>query len=405
MADGDCVGEEELRGLLRGELPDAVAGGITRHIEACPRCEEAARRLDAETEPFVSCLRLALRRRERPADPSTGTMRQDTPKEEQRTVATGEGRRPAVAGYEVLGELGRGGMSVVYKARQAHPARLVALKVLLAGGHAGPQQQARFLAEGDALARLQHPNIVQVFEVGQCDGVPWLALEYMAGGSLMHRLAGIPQPAREAAALVQVLARAVQHAHAQGVIHRDLKPANVLLTEEGTPKIADFGLAKQERPELTPTGAILGTPSYMAPEQAEAKKDVGPAVDVYALGAILYELLTGRPPFRGATVLETLEQVRTQEPVPPSQLQPGTPRDLGTICLKCLQKEPAKRYAGAQELADDLRRFLDGRPILARPVGPLGRAGRWARRNPGWAAMFGSVAALLLTTATVAVSL
>jgi serine/threonine protein kinase len=262
------------------------------------------------------------------------------------------------------------------------------------------------VGEADALARLQHPHIVQVFEAGRHEGTPFLVLEYMGGGNLGQKLAGVPRPARVAAELVEGLARAVHHAHGQGVIHRDLKPANVLLTEDGTPKIADFGLAKQERPDLTATGAILGTPSYMAPEQAAGDSRLtGPAADTYALGAILYELLTGRPPFRAATVLETLEQVRHQEPVAPHQLRPATPRDLSTICLKCLQKESARRYAGAGALAEDPRRFREGRPILARPVGPGGRAWHWTRRNPGWATMFASVAALLVTIAVVATAL
>jgi hypothetical protein len=218
----------------------------------------------------------------------------------------------------------------------------------------------------------------------------------------------MPQPPRQAATLVEALARAVHYAHEHGVVHRDLKPANVLLTAEGTPKIADFGLARLEQPQqgeaagLTASGAIVGTPSYMAPEQAAGRtREVGPAADVYALGAILYELLTGRPPFRAATVLETLEQVVHQEPVPPGQLQGGTPRDLGTVCLKCLHKEAQKRYASASDLADDLQRFLAGRPIQARPVGAGERVWRWARRNPGWATMFGTAAALLVTVAAV----
>jgi WD40 repeat protein len=317
-------------------------------------------------------------------------------------------------------------MSVVYQARQHHPGRVVALKVLLAGGHAGAERRARFLAEADAIARLQHPHIVQIFEVGEHDGLPFLALEYVEGGSLAQRLGGAPLPPRPAAALLEPLARAVQHAHDRGIVHRDLKPANILLAFSGRsqggadeaakappcerplneviPKITDFGLARHERPELTASGAVLGTPSYMAPEQAAGDNPaVGRAADIHALGAILYELLTGRPPFRGATALETLEQVRTQEPVAPSQLQTRTPRDLGTICLKCLQKEPGRRYASAEELADDLRRFLDGRPIRARPAGKLERAWRWGRRNPALALLTASVSVLALVTVAVSV--
>ena len=236
---------------------------------------------------------------------------------------------------------------------------------------------------------MQHPNIVQVYEVGEHEGKPFFSLEFCGGGSLEKKLNGTPLPAREAAALVETLARAMQAAHEQHVIHRDLKPANVLLAEDGTPKITDFGLAKKlDEAGQTQSGAIMGTPSYMAPEQAGGKSgEIGPAADVYALGAILYECLTGRPPFKAATALDTILQVVSDEPVPPSQLQTKTPRDLETICLKCLHKEARKRYATARELADDLRRFLDGEPIRARPVGRVERAAKWVKRNPVVAAL------------------
>jgi WD40 repeat protein/tRNA A-37 threonylcarbamoyl transferase component Bud32 len=302
-----------------------------------------------------------------------------------------------ISGYEVLEELGRGGMSVVYKARQTHPGRFVALKMMLHGGHAGPERQARLLAEADAVARLEHQGIVGVYEVGRHDGVPFLALEFIDGGTLSQRTAGEPQPPRRAAELVEKIARSMDYAHSRGVVHRDLKPSNILLTSDGQPKITDFGLAKHERPELTATGALLGTPSYMAPEQAAGDKcPASPVTDVYALGTILYELITGRPPFRGATTLETLEQVRTQEVVAPIQLQARTPTDLNTICLKCLHKEPHRRYATAGELADELKRYLEGKPVRARPVGTAERVWRWSRRNPAWAAMLATVATLLL---------
>ncbi len=303
---------------------------------------------------------------------------------------------PGAAGYEILGELGRGGMGVVYKARQTKLKRLVALKMILGGTHAGGQELARFRSEAEAVARLQHPNIVQVYEVGERDGCPFFSLEYIDGGSLAGKLDGTPQQPRAAAKLVETLARAMQSAHQHGIIHRDLKPANVLLTADGIPKITDFGLAKQLDTESSQTqsGAIMGTPSYMAPEQAEGRiKEIGTAADVYALGAILYELLGGRPPFKGATVVDTLEQVRSQEPVSPRRLQPGLARDLETICLKCLHKDPARRYASALDLADDLRRFLEDKPIVARPVGAADRAWRWCRRNP---VLAGLVAACIL---------
>jgi tetratricopeptide (TPR) repeat protein len=311
------------------------------------------------------------------------------------SAADGPRLRGHIPGYEILGELGRGGMGVVYKARQVSLKRFVALKMILAGSHAGADQRARFRTEAEAVARLQHPNIVQVYEVGEYDGLPFLALEFVDGASLARRLGGTPLPPRTAAELVERLAHAVHAAHQAGIVHRDLKPGNVLLAEDGTPKVTDFGLAKQTDAEgVTASTAILGTPSYMAPEQAEGKaRQVGPLADVYALGAILYETLTGRAPFRGATLVETLGMVRTREPVPPSQVRRPVPHDLETICLKCLQKEPAKRYPSAFALAEDLRRFLNGEPVAARPIGRAERLWRLCRRNP---VVSGLSAALLL---------
>jgi formylglycine-generating enzyme required for sulfatase activity len=310
------------------------------------------------------------------------------------------GPRLSVAGYEVLEELGRGAMGVVYKARQVPLNRLVALKMILAGDYAGEAERRRFRTEAEAVARLRHPNIVQIHEVGEQDGKPFCALELCEGGSLDKKLGGTPVQPREAAGLVETLARAVQAAHAAGIVHRDLKPANVLLAGDDTLKVTDFGLAKKldAASGQTASGAILGTPSYMAPEQAGGKsKEVGPAADVYALGAILYECLTGRPPFKAATALDTLLLVLSEEPVPVRQLQPKVPLDLETICLKCLHKEPARRYASAAALAEDLRRFLAGEPIAARPAGWWERGWKWAKRRPTAAALsLVSVAALLV---------
>jgi tRNA A-37 threonylcarbamoyl transferase component Bud32 len=325
-----------------------------------------------------------------------------------RRPAGAKSERPSVAGYEILGELGRGGMGVVYKARQLGLHRIVALKMVLTGIHTSPKDLARFRAEAAVIARLQHPNIVQIFDVGEAAGRPYLVLEFVAGGSLADHLQRTPQPAGPAAHLVETLARAIHAAHANGVIHRDLKPANILLEGSAargqsaagtsaltpaflTPKITDFGVAKcagrdGEPPDVrgsTVTGELLGTPHYMAPEQAMVpRQPVGPAADVYALGAILYELLTGRPPFVGETPLATVLQVLNNEPVAVTSLQPNVPRDLETICLNCLRKEPEKRYGSALDLAEDLRRFLRDEPIRARHVRAAEKLWRCVRRHP-----------------------
>jgi tetratricopeptide (TPR) repeat protein/predicted Ser/Thr protein kinase len=309
---------------------------------------------------------------------------------------------PHLPGYDILEVLGRGGMGCVYKARHRGLERIVALKML----HPGIDNQlvTRFEAEARAVAGVQHPNIAQVFEAGRIDGQPYYALEFVEGGSLAQRLAGKPLPPDEAAALVEQVARAIQVCHEKGVLHRDLKPANILLARDGTPRVVDFGLAKRlgSGAGLTQTGEILGTPSYMAPEQASGVvRQLGPAVDVYALGAVLYELLTGRPPFQGIDALQILALVVSMDPIQPRRLQPGVPRDLETICLKCLEKAPKRRYASARDLADDLRSFRDGRPIRARPVRAWERAVKWARRRPAAAALV-IVAALLIFVTLVA---
>ena len=307
---------------------------------------------------------------------------------------------PSLPGYELLGELGRGGMGVVYLARNTRLGRLCALKMISAGEFANPEVAARFLAEATTVARLRHPHIVQIYHIGDHAGRPFFELEHVEGGSLAARLDGTPWPPRDAARLTETLSIAMQEAHRGGIVHRDLKPGNILMTAEGNPKIADFGLAKLlgGGSDLTGIESILGTPSYMSPEQASGHaKEVGPSCDVYALGAILYELLTGRPPFKGANIFETVEQVKSTEPVAPSRLQPGLPRDLETICLTCLQKEPVRRYASAAALADDLQRYLAGEPIHARRSGMAEQAWKWCRRNPTRALLTGVSGVLLIT--------
>lgn len=324
---------------------------------------------------------------------------------------------PSIPGYEMLGDLGRGGMGVVYKARQVGLNRLVALKMIKGGEFANEEERARFHAEAEAVARLQHPNVVQIHEVGEVGGNPYFSLEFCEGGSLANHLNGTPLPPKSAASLVETLAGAMHAAHQKGIVHRDLKPANILLSAEQkelsaeshslstqlsalstfVPKVTDFGLAKKlDQVGQTASGAVMGTPSYMAPQQAAGKtKDLGPAIDIYALGAILYELMTGRPPFKAATPVETILQVLEEEPVPPSRLQPKLPRDLETICLKCLDKEPPKRYSSAAALAADLHRFQADEPIAARPAGAFERGWRWCRRKPVVAALTATVALVM----------
>jgi eukaryotic-like serine/threonine-protein kinase len=305
---------------------------------------------------------------------------------------------PEIPGYDVEALLGRGGMGVVYKARHRRLKRLVALKMLIAGAHAGPAEKARFQREAEAVANLRHANIVAVFDVGDHEGCPYFTMELVEGGSLAQALAGMPQTAGQAAAVLIAVSEAVQVAHDAGIVHRDLKPANILLTADGAPKVADFGLARhfEGAPDLTWSGVRIGTPSYMAPEQVIGKTgSIGPAADIYALGALLYEMLTGRPPFRGESATDTQRQIVYDEPVLPSRLNPKVPRDLETICLKCLSKEPQRRYTSAAALGDDLRRFEEGRPIQARPVSWGERSWRWCRRNPTGTALLVTALALV----------
>jgi serine/threonine protein kinase/WD40 repeat protein len=394
-----CPSSEQLRQLLADDLSAVERQRIESHVEGCAACQEMLEELNGEPtfrgalpegypedwsrhEPDSALLRQL---REVQASPAAGRGG------EQTVHAPGGGavsscaeNWPRIPGYEVLGVLGRGGMAVVYHARHRALNRPVALKMIQTSAPTDAVALARFRTEAEAIARLQHPHVVQIYEVGEHDGLPYLALEFVAGGSLANKIEGTPLPARQAAQLVAVSAGAIHAAHQRGLIHRDLKPANVLLTAEGTPKVSDFGLAKLTDGGSGPTatGEVLGTPSYMAPEQAEGKGwAVGPATDVYALGAILYELLTGRPPFRAATALETLRQVVQEEPVPPRRINRAIPAELETIVGKAMEKTPADRYATAQELADDLRRFQEDKSIWAKRATWWHRLRKWSRRN------------------------
>jgi tetratricopeptide (TPR) repeat protein len=379
-----CPDRDLLKQFLNESLVDTELDGLEHHLEKCAACQRNLDELSADTiwrAELQQEISLLLDDTEpgEVVDPRRMIVGATNAAHEPTARST-----PTVPGYEITGELGRGGMGVVYRARHVRLNRPCALKMILAGAHAGSDDVARFVTEAEAIARLQHPSIVQIRHIGDVDGLPFLELEYVAGGSLDRQLDGTPWPTTRAARLAEQVALGLAEAHRQGIVHRDLKPSNVLLSDDGTPKVGDFGLAKMMDSQggLTASESVMGSPSYMAPEQAQGyAKAAGPAADVYALGAILYELLTGRPPFRGTTPLETIEQVKTTEPVPPMRLVPGVSRDLETICLKCLEKEPAKRYSTALALADDLQRFRDGRTILARRASELERAWRWCRRN------------------------
>ncbi len=394
-------------------LDDCEMENINAHVRVCPECQQLLDSLspygddDASIDPNGPLRTRGL------TTPSIHSETRGVP-------------FPVISGYEIIEEIGRGGMGVVYKARQSKAGRIVALKTIISGVHASDTEVTRFRTEALAAAGLNHSGLVTVFEVGTCDGLPFFSQEYCAGGSLKQKLEGIPIPAAAAAHLVEKLARAIHVAHQAGIVHRDLKPANVLFQscdKNGSingetiapmvawfdaflPKIVDFGLARKLEYSAGPTGtgAVLGTPSYMAPEQAASQsKDIGPPTDVYALGAILYELLTGRPPFNAPTALETIKQVVNDEPVQPRHLQPGIPKDLETICLKCLSKNPRFRYSTAEALADDIRRFVEHKAIRARPASVAERVTKWIRRNRMAAGLMAGL--LVALAATISASL
>jgi WD40 repeat protein len=463
---------EELEAFSLGRVGEDALARIAAHLDDCPTCQARVDGLCAQ-DPLLSRLQAADRpgggfredadqrreaacalQRERRRPPSSaGLPAQEgaadsevTPSVERPSPAApiagpagGQdtenvrapgpsqheeqpGCPPQIGEYDILGEVGRGGMGVVYKARHRGLRRLAAVKMVLQGTFASAQQRLRFQLEAELAARVQHPNIVQVYEIGSHEGQPFLAMEWVEGGCLANPMHRHPWPATEAARLIETLAYATHAAHSQGVIHRDLKPANILLSVASSPlsvaksseqltasngqptiaKITDFGLARPLEGDagLTKTGMLLGTPGYMAPEQASGTNAlVGPATDVFALGVMLYELLTGQLPFQGDSALEVLKAVTSAEPVRPRRLQPSVPRDLEAIVLKCLEKEPGRRYPLAVELADDLRRFLDHKPVKARGTSAVGRLGRWARRNRGIAAALGVIALLLIGVA------
>jgi serine/threonine protein kinase len=436
VPDVPCPDSQTLHRFILGQTPEAQAQELERHLAQCSEClaragalppddalvqamraESGAFALADDLDPALVRKLAELRQQillasdedtcdDHPSAapsprPKTAPL-PNAPREVAEELAEflapprAAGELGRLGSYGIVKVLGIGGMGVVCQALQERPRRVVALKIFHGGPRASRERLARFRAETEIVAQLQHANIVPVYEVGEQDGRPFFSMELLEGGSLAEQLEVRPLATQAAAQLVETLARAAHHAHEHGFLHRDLKPSNILLTTDGVPKITDFGLAKafvsvlgeEGLENRTESGAILGTPSYMAPEQAAGRsKEVGPAADVYALGAILYEALTGRPPFQAATILEILEQVRSQDPVAPSRLQPRLPRDLETVCLKCLEKDPLRRYGSAQALADDLARFLRGEPIHARPSSRWERLRKWARRKPAQAAL------------------
>jgi hypothetical protein len=386
---------------------DVTASGISCNIlvaplqimqsqpyRLCPRCGSPVRHIAASGVCARCLLEIGLS--------EASTMRRtDMPEERPADPACILGR---VGHYELIEELAHGGMGVVYRARDLSLNRVVALKLMLEGQFAGERELTRFRGEAEAAARLDHPNIVPIYDSGEKDGRLFYTMKFMEGGALSQRLsAGNPPPvARWSAQIVVKIARAVHHAHQRGILHRDLKPGNVLLDAEGEPHLGDFGLAKwlEGADSQTLSGAALGSPGYMSPEQAAGRPErLTPATDTYSLGALLYHLLTGHAPFEAATALATMDRLLHQEPVPPRAIRPSVDPDLEIICLKCLEKEPTRRYESAAALADDLERWLRNEPIHAGATGKIGRLAKWAQRNPGNSTL------VLISSLTVAILL
>ena len=398
LPDGEAADQPWLlRDLLRLELYYRGRSGET------PTAEEYRRRLPdhaALIEKAFAALPTADPHATRYSDTPAIADPHATRYSDPPAVEAPSSRLPRrFGGYELLEEIGHGGMGVVYKARQFSPERLVALKVIRAGQLADEEDVRRFRQEADEAARLDHPNIVPVYEVGEQDGLHFFTMKLVEGGGLDKHLERYRNNPKAAARLLATAARAVHHAHQRQLLHRDLKPGNILLDAAGQPHVADFGLAKRMEGDvaaMTRSNAIVGTPEYMAPEQAGGEKRLTTAVDVYALGGVLYALLTGRPPFQAKALLDVLGKVVSEAPAPPSKVRPGVPRDLETICLKCLAKEPAKRYGSAEALAEDLERWQKGEPVRARPAGGWERGWKWVRRHPAQAAAAGLLLAFVI---------
>lgn len=401
-----CVEEVTLVGYLTGKLDDEGDREVAAHLTNCQSCQQTVELLvtpeylqryrRSSSPTAVDSPKLAeLQHRlydfvphaGTRSDPSVGTNghRQTRPDNSRRLGRVENSGNGSFSRYELLGEVGRGGMGVVYRARDLVLDRVVALKMILAGQLARPEDVKRFRMEAEAAAQLDHPHIVSVYETGQFEGQNYLAMSFVEGCTLAGMLRDGPLPPRDAASLVRIVADAIQHAHERGVIHRDLKPGNVLVDHRGNPRVTDFGLARRTDDDtgLTASGDLVGTPGYMAPEQiTELPKETRPAIDIYSLGALLYALITGSPPFRAATNWRTLQMVLHCDPVPPRRLNTDVSRDLETICLKCLEKNPFRRYRTAEAVARDLTRFLNGESTLARPIGFLERLRRWIVRRP-----------------------